>query len=145
VCDGARSPPTYPSSARRRGRSPPDAAPRTDLAPLHGPAGATLAVVDAATQWRDIETAWLARSGIGTKQMLRTAGLTGPAGKVFASLADDRLLLKLPAGRVEELITSGVGQPFSSGSRVMKEWVTVGVEDADRWDDLVAEAHAFAG
>jgi hypothetical protein len=110
-----------------------------------GPAGATLAVVDAATQWRDIETAWLARSGIGTKKMLRIAGLTGPAGKVFASLVDDRLLLKLPAGRVDELIDSGVGQPFSSGSRVMKEWVTVGVEDADRWDDLVAEAHAFAG
>lgn len=101
--------------------------------------------MDAAGRWHDIETTWLARSGIGTKKMLRTVGLTGPAGKVFASLVDDRLLLKLPAGRVTELIDSGVGQPFSSGSRVTKEWVTVGVEVADRWDDLVAEAHDFTG
>jgi hypothetical protein len=47
--------------------------------------------------------------------MLRSAGLAGGSGKVFASLVEDRLLVKLPAARVDELIASGAGERFRSG------------------------------
>ena len=97
----------------------------------------------AADEWSAIERDWLTRPGIGTKRMLQSAGLTGRTDKVFASLIDDRLLLKLPAARVDELITAGVGERFTSGQRPMREWVTVGVTDAGTWADLVAEAHGF--
>lgn len=93
--------------------------------------------------WAEIEALWRARDGIGTKKMLRSGGLTGPNGKVFASLIDGRLVVKLPAARVGELITSGHGERFSSGSRPMREWVSIGPEHGQLWEDLVAEAHAF--
>ena len=95
--------------------------------------------------WDGIRDTWLARPGIGTKKMLREVGLCGPAGKVFASLLGDRLMVKLPAGRVQELIADGAGQPMTTGRGPMREWVTAGPELADTWPDLVAEAHGFVG
>ena len=97
----------------------------------------------AADEWAAIEADWLARPGIGTKKMLQSAGITGRTDKVFASLIDDRLVLKLPAARVDELISAGVGERFTSGQRPMREWVTVSGEHATSWADLVAEAHGF--
>ena len=97
----------------------------------------------AADEWAAVERDWLARPGISSKRMLQAAGLTGRSDKVFASLIDDRLVLKLPAARVDELITAGRGARFTSGQRAMREWVTVGVEQAATWAGLVAEAHDF--
>jgi hypothetical protein len=64
-------------------------------------------------------------------------------GAIFAMISGDRLVVKLPARRVAELIESGSGQPFDAGKgKPMKEWVgLVGDEAACR--DLVAEALAF--
>lgn len=100
-------------------------------------------IVDAVERWAAIEEQWLGRPGIGSKKMLRATGLATEAGKVFASLIDGRLVLKLPAARVDELIEEGTGERFSSGSRPMREWVSVGGEHEDSWDGLVAEAHQF--
>ena len=62
---------------------------------------------------------------------------------IFAMLVNDRLVVKLPAGRVADLISSGDGLPFDAGKgKPMKEWVgLVGDETACR--ALVAEALAF--
>jgi hypothetical protein len=64
-------------------------------------------------------------------------------GAIFAMLSGDRLVVKLPARRVAELIESGSGQSFDAGKgKPMKEWVCLlGDEAACR--DLVAEALAF--
>ena len=67
-------------------------------------------------------------------------------GKIFASLSSgDRLLLKLPAARVEALIAEGIGERFSTGpGRPKREWVTIGSAHVARWVALSDEARAFA-
>jgi hypothetical protein len=42
-------------------------------------------------------------------------------GRIFAALSNGRLLVKLPARRVEELIAAGLGKPFSTGPRPDQE------------------------
>ena len=64
---------------------------------------------------------------------------------IFAMLVNDRLVVKLPAGRVAELISSGDGLPFDAGKgKPMKEWVGLTVDD-DACRDLIAEAMRFVG
>jgi hypothetical protein len=64
---------------------------------------------------------------------------------IFAMLVDDRLVVKLPAVRVAQLISAGDGVPFDAGKgKPMKEWVGLtGDDDACR--ELVAEAMTFVG
>ena len=64
---------------------------------------------------------------------------------IFAMLVDDRIVVKLPAARVTQLITAGDGVSFDAGKgKPMKEWVGLTVDDqASR--KLVAEAMTFVG
>ena len=65
-------------------------------------------------------------------------------GKIFASLSHGRLLIKLPAERVNALVEARLGEPFSTGpGRVKKEWVTVGASSADEWVRLSEEARDY--
>ena len=53
------------------------------------------------------------------------------------------LIVKLPAGRVDELIAEGSGLPFAPAGRRFREWVHVPRRDADLWQALLAEGRAF--
>jgi len=68
-------------------------------------------------------------------------------GAFFASLDRDshHLIVKLPAARVAELITSGTGLVFAPSHRPFREWVAIpGVHEAI-WAALLDEARAFVG
>lgn len=65
-------------------------------------------------------------------------------GSIFAMLAHGRLVVKLPAARVAELIAAGMGGPFDAGKgRPMRQWLTV-ADDAD-WTALARESLAYVG
>ena len=63
---------------------------------------------------------------------------------IFAMLSGGRLVVKLPAARVAELIAGGRGAPFDAGKgRPMKEWLTVLAGDEETWLSLAGEAYDF--
>lgn len=64
-------------------------------------------------------------------------------GRIYAALSHGRLLLKLPAARVEALLAAGQGERFRTGGRTMKAWVTIGPEHAAQWFALAREARVF--
>ena len=65
-------------------------------------------------------------------------------GKIFAMLVKDRLVVKLPARRVEALVAEGVGQRFDPGhGRIQKEWLSVRGDDPGEWQALATESEAF--
>ena len=65
-------------------------------------------------------------------------------GKIFAMLVKDRLVVKLPAPRVDALVGEGVGEPFDPGhGRIQKEWLSVGGADPEQWHALANESEAF--
>lgn len=66
------------------------------------------------------------------------------SGSIFAMLVGDRLVLKLPRTRVEELLEAGAGTPFeASGGRPMKEWIAVRPTEPERCLALGREALTF--
>ena len=64
--------------------------------------------------------------------------------KIFAIVGEDRLVVKLPKARVDELVEAKAGTRFDprKNGRVMKEWLVAGPK-ADGLA-LAQEAHAFA-
>lgn len=67
-------------------------------------------------------------------------------GSIFAMLRGDRLVLKLPRDRVEDLVTTGAADPFTAGkTRRMKEWATIATDDESSWQALAREAFDFVG
>ena len=67
-------------------------------------------------------------------------------GRIFAMMSAGRLVLKMPAARVAELIGAGEGHPFDAGKgRPMKEWVAIDPDRQDRWLVLATEALRFVG
>lgn len=55
------------------------------------------------------------------------------------------LIVKLPKARVDELVASGIGQPFAPAGKVFKEWVLVPDRDGSRWVELLNQARSFVG
>jgi hypothetical protein len=65
-------------------------------------------------------------------------------GKIFAMLVDEKLVVKLPRARVQELVAEGRGTQFDPGhGRLMKEWVSVPATDPTEWIALAEEARAY--
>jgi hypothetical protein len=67
-------------------------------------------------------------------------------GKLFVMMVADRLVLKLPRKRVEELVASGDGERFDPGhGRLMKEWLSLDQASSQPWLPLALEAMEFVG
>lgn len=67
------------------------------------------------------------------------------ARKLFAFESKGRLVLKLPADRVQQLASSRQGKPFDPGhGRTMKEWVAIDLAHKALWLTLAHEALEFA-
>lgn len=65
-------------------------------------------------------------------------------GRMFAMLAHERLVVKLPAKRVEELVAAGTGRRFDPGhGQLQREWLDVDGDDFETWLALATEAEAF--
>ena len=76
----------------------------------------------------------------------RSFGSTGLRiqNKIFVMLARGRLVLKLPAQRVDALIASGDGERFDPGhGRLMKEWLVLNPASKQEWLPLAQEAMKF--
>jgi hypothetical protein len=87
-----------------------------------------------------------------------TAGVTPPQGgsgfggsavrfqkKIFVMLVRGRLVLKLPADRVDALIAAGEGVRFDANKGTpMKEWFSLNPESELPWLPLAQEALDFA-
>jgi hypothetical protein len=66
-------------------------------------------------------------------------------GKIFAMLVRGRLVLKLPAARVDALVASGDGIRFDANKGTpMKEWLSLDPESGLPWLPLAREALDFA-
>jgi len=67
-------------------------------------------------------------------------------GKIFAMFVRGRLVVKLPAPRVDELIDAGDGVRFDANKGTpMKEWLRLDPESGQDWETLAREALAFVG
>jgi hypothetical protein len=91
-------------------------------------------------------------------ELIGTAGVTPPQGgsgfgrsavrfqkKIFVMLVRGRLVLKLPAGRVDALIAAGEGVRFDANKGTpMKEWFSLGPDSELPWLPLAQEALDFA-
>jgi hypothetical protein len=65
-------------------------------------------------------------------------------GKIFAMLVNDRLVLKLPATRVDELLAQGAGERFDPGhGRIQKEWLSITSTSPEDWLAFASESEAF--
>lgn len=65
-------------------------------------------------------------------------------GQSFAMLVGGRLVVKLSAHRVDQLVASGEGLHFDGNrGRPLKEWLAVEPAPNDRWPTLAQEALGF--
>jgi TfoX/Sxy family transcriptional regulator of competence genes len=97
--------------------------------------------VSAMTDWEELvagaEGGPVSRGSMFGSQGLRTGR------KFFAIWWNDKLVLKLPAERQQELLDGDRAVPFEpmGGGRRMNGWVVV--DDALDWPPLVEEARAY--
>jgi hypothetical protein len=105
--------------------------------------------VSAAERWEALVAEMLAAGQTtygneGGSQRAFGATSLKTSGKIFAMLVKDRLVVKLPATRVEKLVADGVGERFDPGhGRIQKEWLSVRGEDPGEWRALATESEAF--
>jgi hypothetical protein len=67
-------------------------------------------------------------------------------GRIFAMLVRGKLVVKLPAPRVDALVGAGEGARFDANKGTpMKEWLSLGPDSGLDWLALAREALAFAG
>jgi hypothetical protein len=102
----------------------------------------------AATQLgtRNFEAVVAVFAGDARVERVRMFGSPGlkVAGKVFAMLLKDRLVVKLPESQVAEWVAARRGTPFDPGhGRPMKEWLSVPADAKLHWLPLAQSAFEF--
>src|SRR5215813_581436 len=99
------------------------------------------------------------RAASGGSADVGAAGVTPPGGgggfgrsalrfhgRIFAMLVRGRLVVKLPAERVDELIEAGDGVRFDANKGTpMREWLSLDPDSGEDWLELAREALDFAG
>lgn len=67
--------------------------------------------------------------------------------KIFAMLVKDRLVVKLPKQRIDDLLADGQGERFDPhrNGRVMREWLVLSSTSDEDWLALAHEALAYVG
>ena len=82
-------------------------------------------------------------AGVERGRIVHSVGLK-TAGKFFAFVRRDELVVKLPAERVAELVADRTGRPFDAGrGRPMKEWVCLRPGDQATCAAYMVEACRF--
>ena len=68
-------------------------------------------------------------------------------GKLFSMVSQDRLVVKLPADRVDELVAQGHGDHFDPRKNgvEMREWLVLDPDSDLDWRALAEEAREFVG
>ncbi len=108
----------------------------------------------AGTQARfaDLVEGYLGVEGVtcpGTEPGARGFGRGGlkAGGKLFAMVSQDRLVVKIPADRVDELVARGEGERFDPRKNgvEMREWFVVDPASDLDWQALAEEARAYVG
>ena len=107
-------------------------------------------MADAGQRFDDLAERFAGEEGVelprnGASHRFGSTALT-VNGSIFAMLTQGRLVVKLPAGRVADLVRAGSGRPFDAGKgRPLREWVVVAGDDPDEWYELAREALRFVG
>lgn len=66
-------------------------------------------------------------------------------GKIFAMLSGDELVVKLPANRVDQLVTGGLGVRYDGRKgRPLRQWLAIHAESGLDWVDASEEALDYA-
>jgi hypothetical protein len=90
-------------------------------------------------------------------QLLQSPGVTPPGtgrgfgssglrvdGKIFAMLVRGRLVVKLPASRVDGLVVEGAGERFDANKGTpMREWIAIDSGSDLSWTALARDALEF--
>ena len=81
---------------------------------------------------------------IGEGKGFGSTGQLKADGKIFCMLVRDRLVLKLPRERVNDLVEAGDGERFDAGKgKAMREWFALSPSSDRPWPALAREAMAF--
>ncbi|MBO6675639.1 MAG: hypothetical protein JJ908_11250 [Rhizobiales bacterium] len=84
--------------------------------------------------------------GVDVGKMLHADALR-VAGKGFAFATGDRIVMKLPKERIDELEGEGVGERMTMGSglkqRTMREWIAIPCDEDEACLELADEARRF--
>jgi hypothetical protein len=103
-------------------------------------------------RFADLVERYLAVEGVtcpGTEPGARGFGRGGlkVGGKLFAMVSQDRLIVKIPAERVDELVAQGRGDRFDPRKNgvVMHEWLALDPGSGLDWEALAEEARAYVG
>jgi hypothetical protein len=93
--------------------------------------------------YRKVVEVLLQDPGVSETQMMGMPSLK-IAGKLFAGLNGDALVVKVGKARADELIASGRAEPFdpSARNRPMKDWARLPEPAAD-WLAVAEEARSF--
>ena len=149
--------PARPAAGGRRRKGPVELGSAAESAAGYAPAVAAGSGVDAgpgaeaasvAAQFADLVEHFRSGQGVGRPQESGGRGFGSGAltvdGSIFAMLTRGRLVVKLPAPRVVELIVEGSGEPFTAGKATsMKQWLVVASLDPPVWRALAEEAFGF--